>query len=152
MLITRSIRLEQVVHKTFRQILLNPRNGQVTTEDRQHLMKQIPAHVQDLTPFSAALYLHPTIDAVMEHNLSRLCANGQPIVTIKTVHTGPNASKASLDEGAGLEPIICLAHEARVTLAFNPWTDAGHVNGAMGTIKFVTRTTKLHQIYHHQLW
>ena len=106
----------------FRQILLNMRNGQTTTEDWRHLMKQTPAQVQDLTPFRSALYLHPTVEAVVEHNVSRLHANGQPIATIKAVHTGPNASKASPDEAAGLEAIVCLAHEARVMLTANLWT------------------------------
>ena len=73
-------------------------------------MRQTPARLQDLTPFRTALYLHPTVEAVMEHNVSRLHASGQPIATIKSVHSGPNASKASPDEAAGLEAIICLAH------------------------------------------
>ena len=69
-------------------------------------MRQTPARLQDLTPFRAVLYLHPVVEAVVEHNVSRPHASGQPIATIKAVHSGPNASKVSPDEAAGLEAIM----------------------------------------------
>ena len=53
---------------------------------------------------------------------------GQPIATIKAVHT---PAKASSDDASGLEAVVCLTKSARVMLTTNLW---GLVNGAMGTI------------------
>ena len=93
----------------FRDILLRLRDAKVTVADWNCLMTQTPTHVQDLTPFAIALHLIPMVEDVVEYNVAQLHASGQPIATIKAVHTGPNAAKAPADDAGGLEAVVCLA-------------------------------------------
>ena len=126
----------------FRDILLRLRDAEVTVADWNHLMTQTPTRVQDLSPFSTALHLIPTVVAVVEYNVAQLQASGQPIATIKAVHTGPNAAKAPADDAGGLEAVVCLAKSARVMLSSNLWVDVGLVNGAMGTVEAICYRTR----------
>ena len=75
----------------FRDILLHLRNGEVTEDDWIHLMKRTLAHITDTFEFTNSLHLFPTVEAVAEHNVTQLHACGQPVATIKAVHSGPNA-------------------------------------------------------------
>ena len=65
---------------------------------------------------SFALHLIPTVEAGVEYNCT---ASGQPIATIKAVHTGPNAAKSPADDAGGLEAVICLAKLAHMMLTSN---------------------------------
>ena len=102
----------------FRDILLRLRNARLTVADWNSLMTQTPTHVQDLSPFATALHLIPTVEAVVEHNVAKLQASGQPIATIKAVHTGPNAAKAPVEDAGGLEAVT---NTGQVMLISNLW-------------------------------
>ena len=114
--------------------LLRLRDGQTTVEDWKHLMKQTPAVVGATTPFAEALHLFATASDVAEHNIHKLHASGQPVAMLKAVHNGPGAFKATSEEAGGLDPVICIAQDAKVMLCANLWVDVGLVNGARGTI------------------
>ena len=105
--------------KLFRNLLLHLRNANLTIDDWRHLMRQTPTNVEDIAPFTGALHLYTTTEAVGEHNASKLRENEYPVATIKALHSGPDAFKASADDAGGLEPIVCIAHAARVMLIAN---------------------------------
>ena len=121
----------------FRNLLLRLRNAELTVEDWKYLMTRTAGEVGDTKSFDEALRLYPTIEAVAEHNVAKLRASGQPIAVLRAVHTGPGASKATLDDAGGLEPVICIAHGARVMLSANLWVEVGLVNGALGTVEAI---------------
>ena len=116
----------------FRNLLLRLRNAELMVEDWKYLMTQTTGEVGDTKSFDDALRLHPTIEAVAEHNVAKLRASCQPIAVLRAVHTGPGASKATSDDAGGLEPVI-----SRVMLSANLWVEVGLVNGALGTVEAI---------------
>ena len=121
----------------FRNLILRLRNAELTVEDWKYLMTRTTGEVGDTKSFDDALRLYPTIEAVAEHNVAKLRASGQPIAVLSAVHTGPGASKATSDDAGGLEPVICIAHGARVMLSADLWVEVGLANGALGTVEAI---------------
>ena len=126
----------------FRSILMRLRDAEVSVDDWNYLMKQAPTRVQDLSSFANALHSYPTVEAVVEHNVAKLCEVSHPTATIKAVYTGVGAAKVSSDDVGGLEAIICIAKYARVMLISNLWVEMGLVNGAIGTVKVICYQTR----------
>ena len=97
-------------------------------------MRQTPLQAEDLSVFDSAVHLFPTVDSVVEHNITQLHAINMPIAAIKAVHSGCNASKGTSEDAGGLDPVVYLAHTACVMLIGNLWVEVNLVNGALGTV------------------
>ena len=114
-------------------------------EDWKVLMSRTPNRVNNLASFETALHLYPTVEAAVDHNVSKLHDTEKPIAVsvIKAIHTGEAyATKAPADHDAGgLEAVTCLAESARVMLTLNLGVDFGLVNRAMSTIEAICYQT-----------
>ena len=84
-------------------------------------MSRSLAHIPEASLFESAPTLFPSIETVCEYNLTKLKDNRHPVVAIKAVHSGPNASKAYSNEAGVLQPVAHLAKGPRVMLSSNLW-------------------------------
>jgi hypothetical protein len=71
----------------------------------------------DVASFQSALRLYFTNEEVREHNYGRLAAKGQPVKRIVSLHTGRNASKASVEDADNLltELLVCIGAQVMLT-------------------------------------
>ena len=80
------------------------------------------------------MHLYTTTEAVAVYNNSKLRASDYSVATIKASNSSADACKASVDDTNQLEPVVNIAHAARVMLTINLWVKVGLVNFAIGTV------------------
>jgi hypothetical protein len=91
----------------------------------------------EVESFDDALRLYFRREEVRIYNHRRLRDCKQPILKIRSTHTGRGAEGANDDEADGLDLELCICLGARIMLTDNIWVENGLVNGLMGTVRNV---------------
>ncbi len=119
---------ESTQQQCFRTMLEHARNGGLTTEDWKLLLTRFEGKLSpaERASFDDAMCLFTKSEAVEAANLKQLEALGRPCARIKAKHDGgPDATKASAEDAAGLEAEVILARGAKVMITRNVWQEHG---------------------------
>ena len=81
-------------------------------------------------------FVFPTHNQEWLHNKKKLLETNHqaPIAKLVSISTGPHARTCPSDKAGGLQPVLYLCRNAKVTLTMNLSVPFGLYNGASGTV------------------
>ena len=86
--------------KRFRNLLLRLRDSETTVDDWKILLRRTPTKAQNLTSYENALHLYPTVEAAVDHNVSKLNDSRKPIAIIHPF-TSTGRIRRQIDHAGG---------------------------------------------------
>ena len=126
--------------KEFRDVLTRLRNGKFDEKDwewlkSQDLLAMTKERQQDFK--DNATMICACNDDLKAYNIYRIKALKQPIAPVKSVNKGEPAKKAKASAAGGLPLRIIMAKGAKMVITRNLWKEAGLVNGAHCTVRYI---------------
>ena len=126
------------LQKNFREELGRLAEGKFTKDDwnkwKTRTLDLLPPSEQEDFNLNATMACSEKKNMV-EHNLKKVKANGQPIAVIHAQSNCQAAKEASSEKACGLVSELVVNKNSVVRLTSNLWTKAGLTNGAKGVVK-----------------
>ena len=129
--------------KRFREVLNNVSTGKFTTDDWSYLDERNLMDTSKILEsernefFNDATMLCAYNKDLIQYNITRIKALGNPIAIIKSMNSDATVASVTATKAHGLPSQIMLAKDCKVILTTNLWREAGLTNGAKGIVKYI---------------
>ena len=129
--------------KRFREVLNNVSTGKFTRDDWSYLDERNLMDTSKILEsernefFNDATMLCAYNKDLIQYNITRIKALGNPIAIIKSMNSDATVASVTATKAHGLPSQIMLAKDCKVILTANLWREAGLTNGAKGIVKYI---------------